>query len=198
MSRESVNFEHVEERKNNNQPLHPSFISKAIATEVKVKGNFKNGEILFGYLTNVLNERKGTCHNYQFNQMEVVSFQRAVGTMVRYAPTAEKARYMFNLTLKEFGPPLRTSALELTLLNNLVYVHTQFKQMKEALGLIEVALEIGIFQFKVQDDDFIHNHKFSNPQEVFETLSNKVLRYFRLEFNQDKTELRPITKQFSR
>lgn len=197
MSRENFELQQILERKSNNLPSHPAFVSKVLAREVKL-GNYKTGEVLFEYLTAVLKEKKNFKQEYIYNEMEAASFQRSAATMVRYAPTTEKARYMFNLTFSKFDPPFRTVALEITLLNNLLYVHTQANEMKNALSLIEVALEIRVFQMELSEIDFGPNLKFSNPLEVFETLSSKVLRYYRMEFNEDKTEIKHVKKQFSR
>lgn len=69
--------------------------------------------------------------------------------------------------------------------------------MKEALELLKVALEIGIFQVVIPASYSQQNTRFNNPLEVFETLSKKVLRYFKMEFNEDKTAVRPAQKLFS-
>lgn len=93
---EDIDFQHIEDRKNNNQQLHLRLISKVITTEVIIKLSFKNGEIIFGYLTNLFSGRKSK-PKYEFNIMEAVAFQYAVNIIVRYLPTAEQPRYFLIL-----------------------------------------------------------------------------------------------------
>lgn len=69
--------------------------------------------------------------------------------------------------------------------------------MKEALTIIKTALEIGVFQFKVKQQDYYKHQPdvFNDPLTVFETLSNIVLRYYHLEFNEDKTDVRSYIRK---
>ncbi|KAG2207237.1 hypothetical protein INT47_012290 [Mucor saturninus] len=195
MSREEGELQELLGQISANQPSHVRFISKVLIREVKKNGNYQTGEQLFDHLIKTLKEKKVSRPTYVYSEMEISAFQRSIATLVRYAPTAEKARYMFNLTLREYQLPLRTVALELILLNNLLFVHSQFNEMKDALTIIETALEIGAFQLDPRNYyDKYDNAKFSDPLQVFETLSGKVLRHYRLEFNEDKTALKRITK----
>ncbi|GAA5796292.1 hypothetical protein HPULCUR_001662 [Helicostylum pulchrum] len=177
-----------------NQPLQPTTVSKAVSYELREKNNFANAEILFGYLIEILDEKKSS--NVMYNEFDITAFQRAVSTLVRYAPSPNDSRYYFNLALAEFDKPLRTSTLELTILNNLVFVHSQHNDtMEDALNIIKTALEIGVFRFKVTEYYRHQPSRFNDPLSVFETLSKKVLKYHGLEFNQDKTDVQKHIKK---
>lgn len=190
----AYDFESIDSKKRHNQPLHPTVVSKAVSYELKDKKNFANAEILFGYLVEILNEKKKS--NVTYNELDITAFQRAVSTLVRYAPSPKDSRYYFNLTLAEFDSPLRTSTLELTILNNLIFVHSQHNDtMKDALNIIKSALKIGVFRFKVTEYYRHQPSRFNDPLSVFETLSTKVLKNYGLEFNQDKTDVQKFIKK---
>ncbi|GAA5812538.1 hypothetical protein MFLAVUS_005994 [Mucor flavus] len=190
----AYDFESIEVKKRHNQPLQPTAVSKAVSYELREKKNFANAEILFGYLIEILNEKKKS--NVTYNELDITAFQRAVSTLVRYAPSPKDSRYYFNLTLAEFDRPLRTATLELTILNNLVFVHSQHNDtMEDALNIIKSALKIGIFRFKVKEYYRHQPSRFNDPLSVFETLSRKVLKHYGLEFNQDKTDVQKYIKK---
>lgn len=71
-----------------------------------------------------------------------------------------------------------------------MYSHAQDPDnMRDALTLVETALDMGILQVELPER--FTQSKFRNsaesPAKVFEYMSEKVLDYFGLEFNSDKT-----------
>ncbi|KAI9362229.1 hypothetical protein BD770DRAFT_382202 [Pilaira anomala] len=192
MSQPPPSFEEVEYKRKMGMELRPTIVSKALSNEIKDKQRFDHAEILFGYLLEILVERKKKYSNY--NELDIVALQRAVGTLVRYAPTPDKARHYFHLTLKEIDKSLITINLELTIIINLIYVYSQHHLMKEALEIVKTAVEIGIYHVKV--DHKYQPDKFKDPIPVFDTISAKILKHFNMELNEDKTEVRSCTKKY--
>jgi RIO-like serine/threonine protein kinase len=67
-----------------------------------------------------------------------------------------------------------------------------------ALEVVKLALEIGIYNVDYPKQVF-HNKYEEHPLQIFERVIKKVLDYFKLEYNQDETDLVPVTrKRFSR
>lgn len=188
-----------EERKTALRPLPPSLVSKAIGKESK-SGAYELAEELFQYLLQIFKYKTVNKPNYYYSELDVIAIQRSISSLVRYAPTPERARYYFNYALGQLEEPVLSLTFEITILNNLLYVHTlstDEDQMKEALEILKASLEVGVFQSEIPASFAQQNTRFNDPLEVFETLSRKVLRYFKLEFNEEKTALRPAQRLFS-
>lgn len=185
-------LEELEYKRKTGIELRPTIVSRAIVNEIKDNQRFDNAEILFGYLVEILTERKKKYGS--FNEYDVVAFQRAAGTLVRYAPTADKARDYFNLTLRDIDKGLISINLELTIIINLIFVYSQHHLMEAALEIVKTAIEIGIYHVTV--DDQLQPERFKDPIPVFDTISAKVLKHFNMELNEDKTEVRPCLKKY--
>lgn len=198
---EQIDYNLIMDRRQTNLYISPATISSAISKEVKFNRNYRYGEELFIFLEDNLEEKRESRPDYQFAENEIGAFQKAMATLIRYAPNISKARYYFCLTLEKYVSPFRSARLEVILLTNLIYVSTtnqQAENMKDALELIQTALDMGVLQveFPKEEDASLSNH-FGDTLEVFETVARKVLKYYRLEFNSDKTGVQPSTRQFS-
>ncbi|GAA5794921.1 hypothetical protein HPULCUR_000269 [Helicostylum pulchrum] len=182
---QTYDFESIETRKKLNQLVLSGRVSKTIKHELKVNDNFAKAEILFVDLRKILDEIKKA--KIEYSDEDITSFHIAVSTLVRYAPSAEDSHCYFNLVLSEFDKPLRAPMLELTLLNNLIHVHIGHKDTDSALSIIEVALEIGVFQLQVDKKYKYIPGSFVNPLVLFESLLHQVLIHHGVEFNENKT-----------
>jgi hypothetical protein len=184
-----------QDKKKAGETLTVAFISRCLVHEAKILRNFRNAEELYQDMEAILTEKKFD-KNYMYNIADIGGYQRAIATMVRYAPSPEKALAYANLFFKEKDEPFRTPSKELVILTNLIFVYKRkgtYEYMKAALELTKLALSIGIYKIdsKFYEDPYSKSLSFDNSLSVFEDVCSKVIMYFNMEFNSDKTDLVP-------
>lgn len=181
-----------------NKEVSSQRLSMVITRELKqCQQGFNNAETLYGYLINDIKERKARNDYYLGN--DIRAFRYAITALVRYAPSSDKAMYYFNHTLREFQQEaLVTCKLEVILMANLLFVLNKYNRMEEALEILKTALEIGVFYAKYPKNRYNDNQGlggFDDPLHAFEHEAIKIMTHFNLEFNDDKTEVRPSSKK---
>ncbi|KAK4520763.1 uncharacterized protein ATC70_006643 [Mucor velutinosus] len=190
----------VEQKKSNHEHVPLSLLFKAITQEAKHNRNFANAEWLYEEVMVDYHsrEQKEGC----FTKSDDRLFAMIAGTMVRYASTPGRAMHYATLFYKDFNERIRTPSREVIILTNLIFAHTNHptpENMQIGLEVYKVALQLGVYR---HDPAIFLDHSvgqsFSNPIEVFTTVSKKVLQYHDLYLSPDKTELVPSTHMFSR
>ncbi|KAI8066266.1 uncharacterized protein B0P05DRAFT_553627 [Gilbertella persicaria] len=185
-----LSFEEIKAKKERGEFLIAPILTKALIEEAKIKRNFSKAEILYQYLRESLPPEP----SMERHKGDIRSFQRGITTMVRYSPNPEKALYYANHFFTQLEYPLRNAFNEVVILTNLLYVYTSqgiAEEMKTALKIIRLALDIGVF--RIDPENYINlcssRDSFDNPLQVFETVCKKPLQYHGLEFNADKSDL---------
>ncbi|KAF1806777.1 hypothetical protein FB192DRAFT_1352342 [Mucor lusitanicus] len=190
----------VEQKKNSHEHVPLPLLFKAITEEAKYNKNFANAEWLYEEVMADYHSRE---HKERyFTDADDRLFAMIVGTMVRYASTPERAMHYATLFYKNFDERIRTPSRELVIFTNLIFAHTNQPtpdNMKIALEVYKIALQVGVYKHDpaIYMDSSV-GHSFSNPIEVFTTVSKKVLLYYNLFLSPDKTELVPSSRTFSR
>ncbi|KAI8048354.1 uncharacterized protein B0P05DRAFT_576057 [Gilbertella persicaria] len=178
------------ERIENGEKIEALELEKLLVKQVRDKNKFEHGEIIFKYL------RETAKHKRQ-GSIDIGAFQRGLFTLIRYAPTLEKALSYANMFFVEIQEPLRTPYAEVVVLTNLLVLlnkrHT-VESMKLGLRLIQLIIDIGVFrlnpnrfwnEFSVRSKDAI---------QVLLTVCDSVLRYHRLQLNSDRSGFIPIKR----
>ncbi|KAL9543386.1 hypothetical protein MBANPS3_008139 [Mucor bainieri] len=191
----------VELKKSQNEHVPLPLLFKAITQEAKHNRNFANAEwiykeVMADYRSRQLKER-------YFTDGDDKLFAMVAGTMVRYAPTPKRAMHYATLFYRDFNERIRTPSRELIVLTNLIFAHTNQPSpdnMRLALDVYKIALQLGVYKHEPAFYlDSSVGTNFSNPIEVFTTVSQRVLQYFNLTLSPDKTELVPSPpRMFSR
>ncbi|KAI9485916.1 MAG: hypothetical protein EXX96DRAFT_547014 [Benjaminiella poitrasii] len=196
----AINYDAIEEMKRNNKFISPHFLYRGIVEEAKIRRNFPNAESLFKDLEDFLNEKEKLHPNYVHSPRDVQTLQKSVATLVRYAPTPEQSLQYATYFFQSIQRPIRNAATELIVFTNLIYSYsirgTQ-KSMEDALSILELVLSQGVFKI----DRNLYNSTFASQQgsastfrdslTVFETVSKKVLAWFKLDFSEDRMSLVP-------
>ena len=115
----------------------------------------------------------------------MAAFQRAICSLVRYAPTRDKALKYLCFFLYQIGPPMRTAKTEITMLINIIYIYDQEKSLnvaRQAVDFIRIGLERGVFDIP---EKTTANDSFQNPASVFRSVSIPILSRLGLTFSQD-------------
>lgn len=199
-SHDNASYRAIQDRKKAGDILTAAFISRALVQEAKTFKNFQNAEELYTEMETVLMQKRLFDENYVYNSAEVGSYQRAISTLVRYAPTPEKALEYASIFFKDKDEPFRTASKELVVLTNLIYVYkskNSEEYMRMALELTKLALAIGVYKIdaKHYEDPYSRHNGFNNTASVFEAVTQRVLYYFKMELNTDKTDLVPRGSQ---
>lgn len=195
-----ISKELVEMKKSNNEYVPLPLLFKAITQEAKHNRNFANAEWLY---EEVMADYQSRLQGVRlFTESDEKLYAMIAGTMVRYASTPRKAMHYATLFYRDFNGRIRTLSREVIILTNLIYAHTNHptpENMQIALEVYKTALELGVYKHDpaVYLDHSVGQH-FSNPIEVFTTVSQRVLKYHNLLLSPDKTELVPSTRMFSR
>lgn len=186
------NYNRIQEIKRNNGRPNMVMYSKAVMEELK-SHNFENAEELFL-------EMNGNRHTIRegspFYHKHVHAYQRAITSIVRYAPTPSKAEEYAELYFRDIFEPLRNPGTEMIVLTNLVYVYGtegSATSMAKGLDVIKLTIKIGAFEIDpLNYESALRGTNFNDPLEVFQTVSKKVLRYYNLAFSEDKKKLVPM------
>lgn len=190
----------VEQKKNMHEHVPLPLLLKAITQEAKFNKNFANAEWLYGEVMADYRSREQKIRFFTDGDNKL--FAMIAGTMVRYAPTPKRAMYYATLFYKDFAEHIRSPSREIVIFTNLIYVHTNQptpENMEIALEVYKIALKLGVYKHDPNIyADGLYGYSFSNPIEVFTTVSMKVLQYHNLCLSPDKTELVPSTRMFSR
>lgn len=160
--------------------------SKSIVEELK-RGNYSNADELF----KEMDALRGSVNEASQHQLKRIhGYQRALCSLVRYTPDPRQAQNYATFFFQDLKKPLRTPAVELIILTNLIYVYSAHGRMKEALSVIELCIKIGVFEIDpVIYSDGTRPTGFNDPIEVLESVSKKALKYHNLAFSQDRTKL---------
>lgn len=192
--------EFVELKKKNNEYVPLPLLFKAITEEAKHRRNFANAEWLYEEVMADYHSRKQT--ERLFTESDARLYAMIAGTMVRYASTSRKAMHYATSFYRDFNGRTRTLSREVIVLTNLIYAHTNQpspENMQIALEVYKTALQLGVYKHDpaIYLDSSV-GLNFSNPIEVFTTVSQKVLQYHNVSLSPDKTELVPSARMFSR
>lgn len=130
---------------------------------------------------------QNTNHTTRF---DAAAFQRAICSLVRYAPTRDKALKYLCFFLDQIGPPLRTAKTEITMLINIIYKYAKDVSSpgvaQQALDFIKIGLERDVMNIPAEYDP---NDSFQDPANVFFSVSQPILRQLNLRFSQDRRSL---------
>ncbi|KAJ8656222.1 hypothetical protein O0I10_008016 [Lichtheimia ornata] len=128
------------------------------------------------------------------NRYDAGAFQRAICSLVRYAPTRDKALQYLCFFLYQIGPPLRTAKTEITMLINIIYMYAKDKELpnvaQQALDFIKIGLERDVMNVPPEHDP---NDSFQDPASVFFSVSKPILRQLNLRFSQDRRSIVPAS-----
>lgn len=128
--------------------------------------------------------------NNTMTRSDAAAFQRAICSLVRYAPTRDKALKYLCFFLDQIGPPLRTAKTEITMLINIIYMYAKDASSpgvaQQALDFIKIGLERDVMNIPAEHDP---NDSFQDPANVFFSVSKPILRQLNLRFSQDRRSL---------
>jgi hypothetical protein len=175
---------------NKQRPVLYDYLN-AIVNESKVDRNYANAEAVFELFLKHLNYAVPLRPQKQYLEDEVNVFQKSIATMIRYAPSPQKALDYSSYMLSQ-PPPLRTEFVETTCLINLIFVYRVAGSpdaMDKALELIRVGLDRKVYNLKAH-----RKYERDNVAEVFFEVSGKVVAYHHLQFSADKKTLEPCPR----
>ncbi|KAI8967496.1 hypothetical protein BDF20DRAFT_840056 [Mycotypha africana] len=198
----NIDYEDLKRRIESGEKLQPRILGLAVIHRARVERNFSSALYFYDQLQKVIRElidRPGwVCH-----PGDVSLFKKAVGSLVRYAPTTQQAIEVFYDFFENWDEPFRTMSTELVLFTNLIQVvskggHGTEAEMKDALRLIQIALRLGVLAIRPEhyDETFApaRTRRFSqqapdNSREVFKSVCSKVLRYYNMDYTSDNLGL---------
>ncbi|KAI7904867.1 uncharacterized protein BX663DRAFT_503840 [Cokeromyces recurvatus] len=190
----------IQGMRKNNKFVNPTILFRGIVEEAKNRRNFPNAEALFKELEGYMKEKEKIRRDYVHDSRDVHAFQRSITTIIRYVPTPEQALKYTTYFFEFIKRPIRDAATELIVFTNVIFAHVTYgthEAMEGALFILELALSLGVYNIdkKLYNTSHPNNNgsTFRDSLSVFETVSKKVLIYFKLKYSEDRMRLVPGT-----
>lgn len=193
--RDNFTYEFIQARKRDNKTVCMDMYNAAIMKKLKEGGeSFSQVEYMFQELHSMRDRVQEGSRSYN---RDIAAYQKSILNIIRYAPTPAQAQEYATLLFRDVFKPFRTPRVEVGALANLIYVYGAEgspESMREALDVIKLAMEIGVFE--INPEDYSDNTGFithlRDPVQVFENTCKRILRYHKLAFSADKTKLIPF------
>ncbi|KAI8879779.1 hypothetical protein K501DRAFT_276224 [Backusella circina FSU 941] len=187
-----INLKHILEMQKEKERVTLHDYLHAIVNESKHDKNYDNAQAIFGLLLKHLDHALSLRPQKIYILDEISIFQRAIATLIRYAPSPQKA-LDYTAYLLAQAPPLRTEHVETTCLINLIFVYRVDgtpDAMDKALDLIRMGLDRKVYNLEAR-----MKHECDNVADVFVQVSRKVLAYHHLQFSMDMKSLEPYQRR---
>ncbi|KAI8073264.1 hypothetical protein BC940DRAFT_290944 [Gongronella butleri] len=181
---------------------HQSRWNKTPEVKANREQNFMACEFLFlALLSNIKFRRRVASDVDVFEshlrnfRVDWVLFQKAVTTLVRYAPDPETA-FQYAIFILEDAPKMtQDERLRIRLTTNLIYVcksNGSVDAMRQAYKLVESGLRLGYSKQQRRDGMASENHRHDEAHRIFLDVSEPVARSQGMRIDRDNHRLVPI------
>ncbi|KAI8335703.1 hypothetical protein BC941DRAFT_429108 [Chlamydoabsidia padenii] len=165
-------------------------------------GQFPQAEHAFAQLCDMIRFRARHSDNdnpwsktkVNYSELQIDNFQKAISSLVRYAPTLQQSIDYGCFFLHQVPEPLRDEAVEITVTINLIYLLKKTgrqEEMKQALELAKTGVAFEYALPRTPQDNRAKHTFYQDSHSVFSDIAGPVLRHFGLDFSADKRSVVP-------